>query len=449
MDPRHHDLAAEFCTLVKADDLLAFLGLDAGASAEQALAALKRKRTFFQSMQNNPKYSDQARYLIRHHRALHAVLERPEEHLAHMAEARASSQLPLLVMAIDSVLADGVLDPKEEVFLRENAQMLGIPESVLKRVLRERAAKAGVWLGAATGAPTPPPALRTLSLPTAASQDMVVARQHRPPPASCSWWDGPFTDALLRAVPAGTRRMVELQCGLGWGALTLLPPRPSMAYLGIDTDRSRLNMAERSLRNSPIGRRVSLRCGSAAELPIPDDSADLVLSAMCAHTFVDTARVFEEVRRVLKPGGRFVVVEPDRSGQLCYFDGPLPRVNQAIRELALAVDENLEHEALMWGRPSVSLGPMLGARLSYCGLKPHLSRVVSIQDARIDTMGDFASRLSSLVTDLAAMAKLAPSTPVVFAATEAVRSAEQRVGSQTAGLAALSMPAFIAVGLNA
>jgi len=446
MDPRQLELAVEFCTLVKSDHLLGFLGLEEDVSPKAAQDALKRKRSFYQSMQNNPKYKGQARFLIKHYRALDAVLSNPGEHLAQVAEARAMSQLPLLEMAIDSVLADGILDPKEEIFIRENAQMLGISDALLERTLRERAKAAGVELPNLSFRSLPP--APNLTLPTGTTTAEIVLPRSDAGFATQSWWDGHFTDALLRVIPPGTTRMVDLACGLGWGALTILPKRPNTEYLGIDQDGARLEMAEKSLRNSPMGDRIALLPGSAATMPIPDDAVDLVLCVMSLHTFLDTSDVFTEARRVLRPGGRFVVVEPDRSGQSFYFDRPLPGVNEAVRQLAMMVDENLEHTISMWGRPGVSLGPALGARLSYSGLKPHEVRIHAIQDSRIDTMGEFADRLSKLVMDLGHMGRLDSTVPVVRAANAAIDAAELRIGADTAGLASTILPAFIAVGLN-
>ncbi len=447
MDPRHLELATEFCTLVQSEDLLAYLRLEPQASAKAARDALKRKRSFFQSMQNNPKYKGPARFLIKHYRALDAVLEDPAEHLAQVAEARAVSQLPLLEMAIDSVLADGILDPKEEVFIRENARMLGISDALLHRVLRERAEMAGVDLPNLSFKSLPP-AAPALTLPTGTTTAELVVPRKDPGLATQSWWDSHFSEALLRVVPPGTTRMVDLACGLGWGALTILPKRPKTEYLGIDQDPARLEMAEKSLRNSPMGGRIALLPGSAATMPIPDDAVDLVLCVMSLHTFLDTVPVFEEARRVLRPGGRFVVVEPDRSGQQFYFDRPLPQVNEAVRVLAHLVDENMEHDAPMWGRPGVSLGPALSSRMSFCGLKPHEVRVHAIQDSRIDTMGEFANRLSNLVMDLGRMGGLDSTNDVVRTANDAIDSAELQIGEDTAGLACTLLPAFIAVGLN-
>lgn len=49
--------------------------------------------------------------------------------------------------------------------------------------------------------------------------------------------------------------------------------------------------------------------GSAESLPFEDASFDLVTARHAPHHFRDVARFLEEARRVLKPGGRFVMAD--------------------------------------------------------------------------------------------------------------------------------------------
>jgi arsenite methyltransferase len=63
-------------------------------------------------------------------------------------------------------------------------------------------------------------------------------------------------------------------------------------------DRSRTAAAAMGLRN------VEFRQGVIEELPIDDGSADVVISNGVINLCADKRRVFAEVMRVLKPGGR-------------------------------------------------------------------------------------------------------------------------------------------------
>lgn len=91
---------------------------------------------------------------------------------------------------------------------------------------------------------------------------------------------GIFTRPMARAAAAG--EIVGLD--VSW---------PMLAYAG---DRAR----EESVRN------VTWVHASAFELPIADTSLDAVNCCGALHLFAELQRVLGEVRRVLKPGGRFV-----------------------------------------------------------------------------------------------------------------------------------------------
>jgi len=58
--------------------------------------------------------------------------------------------------------------------------------------------------------------------------------------------------------------------------------------------------------------RMDWRVGRPEELPFGDDSFDLVVSAFDLHSWVDPLRVLSEIRRVLKPRGRIVILDVRR-----------------------------------------------------------------------------------------------------------------------------------------
>jgi len=59
----------------------------------------------------------------------------------------------------------------------------------------------------------------------------------------------------------------------------------------------------------PPGSNIRIQHGTAEELPFPDGSFDLVLSTMSFHHWHDRAQGCREVRRVLTPGGRWVLAD--------------------------------------------------------------------------------------------------------------------------------------------
>lgn len=104
-------------------------------------------------------------------------------------------------------------------------------------------------------------------------------------------------------------RVLEIGCGTG--NLLLLAHRlaPGVVTTGIDPDRAALAQARRKARRRGID--VRLDHGFADALPYPDASVDVVLSSLMLHHLpsAEKAPALREARRVLRPGGRLLVLD--------------------------------------------------------------------------------------------------------------------------------------------
>jgi ubiquinone/menaquinone biosynthesis C-methylase UbiE len=80
---------------------------------------------------------------------------------------------------------------------------------------------------------------------------------------------------------------------------------------GVDISPAMLAVAER--RAADLGRDVTLREGDAQQLDFPDARFDTVVSTLTLCSIPDDRRAVAEVRRVLRPGGRFLLLEHVRS----------------------------------------------------------------------------------------------------------------------------------------
>ena len=74
----------------------------------------------------------------------------------------------------------------------------------------------------------------------------------------------------------------------------------------------------RAVREAGLAHRVDFRTGDNAYLPFADASLDLVVSTLSLHHWADPASVLNEVPRVLRPGGAFLIFDLRRDL------GPLP-----------------------------------------------------------------------------------------------------------------------------
>ncbi|GAA3014839.1 class I SAM-dependent methyltransferase [Actinokineospora diospyrosa] len=106
---------------------------------------------------------------------------------------------------------------------------------------------------------------------------------------------------------------MELGSGTGFFLLNLM--QGGVIKKGSVTDLSP-GMVEVALRNArALGLDVDGRVADAERLPYDDNTFDLVVGHAVLHHIPDLPTAFAEVRRVLKPGGRFVFAgEPTRIG---------------------------------------------------------------------------------------------------------------------------------------
>jgi len=102
-------------------------------------------------------------------------------------------------------------------------------------------------------------------------------------------------------------RVVDVGCGSGLD--TLLASRmvaPGGRVVGIDMTPAMLDRA-RAATAAANADSVELRQGYAEELPVPDGWADLVISNGVLNLAPDKQAAFDELARVLRPGGRLQI----------------------------------------------------------------------------------------------------------------------------------------------
>jgi tRNA (cmo5U34)-methyltransferase len=101
-------------------------------------------------------------------------------------------------------------------------------------------------------------------------------------------------------------RVLELGTGTGETARRLLARHPDAFLVGVDASTEMLACARASLPDA----RVSLRVGEIQDA-LPPGPFDLVASALCVHHLSPAEKrdLFERVRAVLGPGGRFVLAD--------------------------------------------------------------------------------------------------------------------------------------------
>lgn len=109
---------------------------------------------------------------------------------------------------------------------------------------------------------------------------------------------------IAAAVP--NARVLDLGCGGGHASFAVAPVVEKVIAYDLSTEMLAVvakAAAERGLHN------LAVRQGSADRLAFPDASFDLVCTRFSAHHWRHLPQALREVFRVLKPGGRFIVID--------------------------------------------------------------------------------------------------------------------------------------------
>ena len=114
--------------------------------------------------------------------------------------------------------------------------------------------------------------------------------------------------AILRAAgPGPFRRLVDLGTGAG-RMLTLLGCKAEQS-VGLDLSQSMLNIARGAVTEAGLEARSELRHGDIFATGLPSRSADLVVIHRVLHYLSDPAAALAEAARLVRPGGRLLVID--------------------------------------------------------------------------------------------------------------------------------------------
>ena len=101
--------------------------------------------------------------------------------------------------------------------------------------------------------------------------------------------------------------ILDVGCGGGQTLTRLLGRSKGATVHGIDISDESVAKA-RKVNADLLDTRVFVQQGSAAELPYADSTFDLVTAVETVYFWPDLPHCFEEVNRVLKPGGLFAIL---------------------------------------------------------------------------------------------------------------------------------------------
>jgi ubiquinone/menaquinone biosynthesis C-methylase UbiE len=151
----------------------------------------------------------------------------------------------------------------------------------------------------------------------------------------------PAHQMLLQAVEPADRRILDIGCGTCAFAARVLDRFPKSHVCGIDLSEGMLQRCRK--RRLAAEGRLHLVQADSERLPFKDDVFDAVTCAHSFHHYPHQERAIAEMHRVLRPGGKLLIIDGDRDrtwGHLLFevlvvsIEGPVRhRTSREFRDL--------------------------------------------------------------------------------------------------------------------
>lgn len=131
-------------------------------------------------------------------------------------------------------------------------------------------------------------------------------------------------------------KVLDLGCGIG-GPARYLATAFGCSVTGVDLSPSFIEAADYLTARCGLADRLTFQVGDALHLPFDDGAFDAVFLQHVAMNIADRPALYAEVRRALKPGGRFVAYDLVRKdGEVLY---PAPWARDASTSFLLSADD--------------------------------------------------------------------------------------------------------------
>ena len=123
-------------------------------------------------------------------------------------------------------------------------------------------------------------------------------------------WKAPVNHALVELIgPAPGEQVLDVGAGMGPAVLAASYRVGTGRVFAVDPSPLMRGIMRYRRMSRRLGRRVVVLNGKAEELPLDDGSIDAAWSINCVHHWGDDEKACQEFGRVIRPGGRLVLLD--------------------------------------------------------------------------------------------------------------------------------------------
>ena len=149
------------------------------------------------------------------------------------------------------------------------------------------------------------------------------------------------------------KKILDVGCGNGYSTLCHAATYQS-TFMGIDFVPEMIKAADTMIGRFELKGRIEFQVGDVIDLEFPDDEFDIVISQRCLlnlPTREDQLQGMREIARVLKPGGRYLMLEGTLQGlkqlndmRVMFGLDPIPEAASGYNWFSNKFDEEEMHQ---------------------------------------------------------------------------------------------------------
>lgn len=113
--------------------------------------------------------------------------------------------------------------------------------------------------------------------------------------------------------------LLDIGTGPGGIPLKIACRSPNLCVVGIDRSLNMIRVARQAAAEQKLDARAYFFVGDAKQLCFPEASFDLVLANSLLHHLTDPVAAFDEITRVVKPGGLVLMRDLRRPSRLTFL----------------------------------------------------------------------------------------------------------------------------------